>query len=155
MEAECLWQAEQPGAAAGRLSANWGLVGVLRNPERTIPADLLKAWAVRIAKDKGYERLAKSLGGDLIGDGGFLQIDWPGIADSAASADFDLLLATATKPTLTGKPPSYASVETMTDAWNAAGDHVRYFWMNVDNGIETFQDDDIRKRLNPRKERLE
>lgn len=150
LEAEYLWKAEQPSAATGRLCASWGCVGLLINPERSIPATLLQEWAVRTARDDGYEHLTRSLRSDLIDRGGLLQIDWPRLAEGGAAADLDLLLATATKPTLAGSPPSYPSAETIADAWNAAEDHVRYFWNNVDNGITTFQDDQIRTRLRPR-----
>lgn len=71
-----------------------------------------------------------------------------------AAAPLDFLLATATRPTLTGAPLSYPSVEVIANAWNAdTGNHVEYFWKNLDNEIRTFQDDDIQARLHPRRQR--
>ena len=64
----------------------------------------------------------------------------------------DLLLATANDPEITASSPSYPTAKAIADAWNRAGDHVQYFWKNTDNGIRTFQDDEIRQRLLPRKQ---
>jgi hypothetical protein len=39
----------------------------------------------------------------------------------------------------------------IADAWNAAASrYADYFWVNDENGIRTFQDDEIRARLRPR-----
>jgi hypothetical protein len=150
-EAEHLWRAEQPGVPNGRIGANWGCVGLLCNPERQSPDDLLREWAARAAREPGYERLTQALDqGALMNMAGLLQIAWPRLVDGKEGVGLDLLLATATKPTLEGTPPSYASVQTIADAWNVAGQHARYFWNNSDNGITTFQDDEIRALLHPR-----
>jgi len=151
-EAEHLWKAEQPNAEAGRIAADWGCVGLLCNPERKIPEDLLKGWANRVANEPGYGNVPQiQKEGCLVSNDGLLHIPWPRMVEGGATVRLDLLLATANHPTLTGTPPSYPSVETVCCAWNAAGgNHVEYFWRNVENGILTFQDDAIRKQLRPR-----
>jgi hypothetical protein len=64
--------------------------------------------------------------------------------------EVDLLLATANDPGITASVPSYPTAKAIAEAWNRAGRHVEYFWKNTDNGIRTFQDDEIRERLRPR-----
>jgi hypothetical protein len=152
-EAEQLWQAEQLNAAAGRIAANWGCVGLLCNPERKIPEDILKGWAQRVAREPNYGNVHQmNEEGCLISNGGLLRIPWPQLVEGGTAIQLDLLLATANGPTLRGTSPSYPSVETIANAWNRAADeHAEYFWKNTDNGIRTFQDDDIRARLTPRR----
>lgn len=143
-----LWEAEALEEDTGRIAANWGCVALLCNHERKIPADILKAWAKRVALEPGYGKVSQAPNeGPLIDKEGLLQIDWPRRVEGGAAVDLDVLLVTANDPTLVVTPPSYPSAETIADAWNAAGEHVSYFWNNVDSGISTFQDDEIRPRL--------
>jgi len=151
-EAEHLWKAEQPGAAAGRISAEWGCVALLYNPGRNIPQGLVTGWANRIAHEPGYGSVPQTQDeGCLVSNDGLLRIPWPHLVEGGAAVQLDFLLATANHPTLAGVPPSYASVETIANAWKAAANnHVEYFWRNVESGICTSQDDAIRERLRPR-----
>jgi hypothetical protein len=150
-EAEHLWKAEQPSAEDGRIAANWGCVVLLCNPERNIPQDILRGWANRIANEPDYGNVPQTQEeGQLVSEDGLLRIPWPRLVDSGAALQLDLLLATANDPTLTGASLSYPRVETITDAWNRAGNHVDYFWKNTDREIFTFQDDEIRALLRPR-----
>jgi len=148
-EAEHLWKAEQPSAAADRIAAHWGCVGLLCNPERRIPDDLLKRWAHRVRGEPDYGNVPQTDDeGCLVGTDGVLRIPWPHLVEGGTAVQLDLLLATANDPTLTGVPPSYPSVEIIAQAWNAEGnEHTEYFWRNIDGGIRTFQDDEIRARL--------
>lgn len=152
-EAEKLWEAEELVNGTGRIAASWGCVALLCNPEGKIPADLLKKWAMR-ARELGCGKVSQAPDERrLISDDGLLQIDWPHRAEGGAAVELDVLLVTANDPTLTGSPPTYPSVETIANAWNAAErKHADYFWNNNDNGITTFQDDHIRTRLRPRNE---
>ena len=60
----------------------------------------------------------------------------------------DLLLATATNPTLEGRSRSYPSAEIIAQHWNNDNQgHVQYFYNNQVNGIYTFQDREIRNML--------
>jgi hypothetical protein len=150
-EAEHLWKAEQPGAAAGRIAADWGCVALICNPEREIPEKVLKGWEDRVAREPEYGNVPQSEDeGCLVDADGSLHIPWPRLVKGGASVQLDLLLVTANDPTLTGTPPSYPSVETIADAWNRASYHVEYFWRNTDNEIRTFQDAEIRVRLRPK-----
>jgi hypothetical protein len=121
------------------------------NPDRKIPEEVLKGWAKRVDREPDYGNVPQTeKEGCLVSKDGLLRIPWPRVVEGDAAVQLDLLLATANDPTLTGTPPSYPSVETITDAWNRAGNHVEYFWRNADSDIRTFQDDEIRPRLRPR-----
>jgi hypothetical protein len=151
-EAECLWKAEQPSAQANRIAAKWGCVALLCNPERKIPEDIPQGWANRVAREPEYGVVRQTEEeGCLVSGDGLLRIPWPHLVEGGAVVQLDLLLATANDPMLTDTPASYPTVETIANAWNgAAGEHVEYFWKNIDNGIRTFQDDEITARLRPR-----
>ena len=151
-EAEHLWKAEQPSAKAGRIAADWGCVALRCNPERKIPEDLLKGWAERVGREPDYGHVSQTQAeGILVSKDGLLQIAWPRLVEGGAPVELDLLLATANDPKITATSPSYPEPETIANAWNAAASrHSEYFWKNLDSGIRTFQDDEIRARLHPR-----
>jgi hypothetical protein len=149
-EAELLWAAErklpQPD---GRLSANWGCVALLPNPERDVPKQLLDDWAHRISRERNYGQLSHT---PIARDRGLLQIPWPEMVDAHGLLPLDLLLATANEPTL-DNPPNYPSPEVIALAWKQASEkypsqkYDNYFWNNKKNGITTFQDDTIEQIL--------
>ena len=150
-EAEFLWKAEHPDAAAHRIASTWGCVAVVRNPDRSIPEDLLRGWGEHVAREPDYGRISQTRDeGILVSRDGLLRIDWPRLAQSGATADFDLLLVTANDPRITASSPNYPAVQVIAEAWNRAGEHVAYFWKNTDHGITTFQDEEIRAALRPR-----
>lgn len=153
-EALRLWEVEELVLNTGRISTNWGCVALLCNPERRIPEEILKAWAGRVEREPGYGNVSQLADeGRIISKDGMLQIDWPRRVEGVAAVDLDLLLVTANDPTLTGTPLAYPSVETITNAWNGAAlEHAEYFWKNIDYGITTFQDNEIRARLRPRQQ---
>ena len=152
-EAEFLWQAEQLNAARGLIATDWGCVVLLCNPKRKIPEEIPKGWAERVAREPNYGNVHQTKEeGCIVTKDGLLRIPWPQLVEGGAPVQLDLLLATANDPTLSGSPPTYPSVDTIANAWNrAANKHAEYFWKNTDNGIRTFQDDDIRARLTPRR----
>jgi hypothetical protein len=154
-EAEHLWKAEEPGAAAGRIAAKWGCVALVCNPGRRIPGNILTKWSERVAKEPGYGNVSQTHEeGRLVSDDGLLRIDWPRLVEGGAPVPLDILLVTANDPMITASSPTYPGVETIASAWNAAGSrHAEYFWNNRDNGIRTFQDDEIQTRLHPRGQR--
>lgn len=151
-EAEALWKAEQPTAAAGRIADYWGCVALLCNPNRQVPENLLKAWTDRIGLEPDYGKVTQTKGeGRLIDENGRLLIAWPTCVDTGEPAQFDFLLVTANDPEISSARPNYPDVATIVGAWNAAASkHAEYFWKNCDSGIRTFQDDEIRALLNPR-----
>jgi hypothetical protein len=55
---------------------------------------------------------------------------------------FDVLLATATKPTPDPTTRDFPTVVDIATAWNARGD-ASYFHSNRKNGFYTFQDEEI------------
>lgn len=151
-EAEALWKAEQPGAAPGRIADYWGCVALLCNPARKIPDELLKAWADRIGREQDYGKVTQTEGeGRLIDESGRLLIDWPKLVDTGEPVPLDLLLVTANDPQINTSRPNYPDAAAIAGAWNVAPTiYVEYFRRNVENGICTFEDDDIRERLNLR-----
>jgi hypothetical protein len=151
-EAQALWKAEQPGAATGRIADYWGCVALLCNPDRRIPEDIHKAWADRVGKEPDYGKVTQTqTEGRLIDENGLLLIDWPTLVDRGEPVKLDLLLVTANDPEISATNPSYPTVDKIAGAWNeAASKYAEYFWKNTDNGITTFQDDEIRAQLRPR-----
>jgi hypothetical protein len=149
-EAEHLWKAEQLRAKAHRIATDWGCVALLLNPKRQIPRDLLSGWAERVKGESDYGNVSQTQAeGELVSENGLLQIDWPRLL-AGGEADMDLILVTANDPEIKLSSPTYPSAQVIADAWNRAGHHVEYFWKNIDNGIRTFEDDQIRARLRPR-----
>lgn len=154
IEAMKLWEAEALSRNTGRIAGAWGCVALQCNPERNVPDDLQRAWAQRVEGEPDYGTISQTAEErPLISKEGLLQVDWPRRIAGGAPVDLDLLLVVANDPTLTGEPLSYPSVEMIANAWNrAAQEHTEYFWNNLDHGIGTFQDEEIRAKLRPRKQ---
>ena len=148
-EAEHLWAAEQNAAVSRQISAGWGCVTLLCNPDRNIPQTFLTGWATRVAQERNYGNVPQMPEeGRLVGADGLLEISWPRRVSDGMEIPLDLLLATATGPTLAGTPLSYPTVEMIANAWRVdRNNNVEYFWENQRHGIDTFQDDEIRVRL--------
>lgn len=151
-EAEAFWKAEQPSAAVGRIAADWGCVALLYDPNRNMPEDLLKAWTDRVGREPACGNVTQTKEeGRLIDENGRLLIVWPARVDTGEPVQFDLLLVTANDPEIDASRPDYPDVATIAGAWNAAASkYAEYFWKNAENGIRTFQDDEIRAALRPR-----
>ena len=148
-EAVHLWTAETSDGANRqcRVSARWGCVGLLPNPQRPLPADLRAAWTQRVSRDPGYGRLSAAVDEDVaVDESGFLRIPWPECEDGS-DLEVDVLLATATEPTVVEGDGRYPTAQEIADAWNNSGGSVDYFYMNRDHGIRTFQDPDIEASL--------
>jgi hypothetical protein len=106
--------------------------------------------AERVKGESDYGNVSQTQAeGALVSDDGLLQIDWPRLV-AGGDADVDLIFVTANDPEITLSSPTYPSAQAIADAWNTAGHHVEYFWKNIDNGIRTFEDDQIRALLRPR-----
>lgn len=146
VEAEYLWAAERSAERPNhRISAPWGAVGLLTRPGAVIPQPILDGWAQRVSQEHRYAVLSYAReDGPPISSAGLLQIVWPTLLRGSESLRLDLLLATATDPTLQGEPPQFPTPESIAAAWNSdpAG-NVRYFLTNRENGITTFQDEGI------------
>ena len=151
-QARQLWTAERDsGKPNGRISAKdgyWGCVGLLINPDSPIPDCWLPGWRQHVSGEQDcYEALKTANDEQPVVDGsGLLQIPWPRSEDGSA-LEVDLLLATATNPTIVGG--HYPSPCEVADAWNTlhGKKHVEYFDKNIRYGIKTFQDHIIEDRL--------
>lgn len=129
-------------------------MSLLYNPNRPIPEDLLKGWADRVGREVDYGKVTQTREeGVLVSKTGLLQIEWPARAADGIAADEDIILATTNDPEIVASSPCYPTASMIADAWNRAGANVAYFWNNIDNGICTFQDDDIQEHLIPREGR--
>ena len=133
-EAELLWAAECKSPRSRSISARWGCVALLCNPERKIPQDLLDAWA---------NHVSGMYGGDasrLVTGRGILQIAWPSLCADTGSVPLDLLLATSNNPA-----DQLPSVQAIAEAWRLHGDN--YFRQNRAHDIQTFEDEAIARVL--------
>ena len=148
-EAEWLWAAERNKARPGdRISADWGCVALLENPERRMPQELRDEWTERISCEPCYGRMFNTPVGEEApaSPSGSLTIPWPATL-SGVPLDFDVLMGTATNPTIVRG--CYADAQEVANAWNnpAGKKHVHYFHNNRQSGIHTFQDAEIERRL--------
>ena len=154
-QAKALWLAERPPdalPAPGQLhSASWGCVAILSRPMGNFPSSILDEWARQVALECGgpirarnYDRAAYSVKGRAaIDKRGVLQIPWPNCTTTDVPLDgFDVLLATATKPSPDSATGDFPTVIEIATAWNARGD-ASYFHSNRKNGFHTFQDEEI------------
>jgi hypothetical protein len=154
-QAKALWLAERPPNArpvSGRLhSASWGCVAILLQPNSKVPSNVLDEWTRRVAQECGgpsrtsnYDPAAYSVKGRAaIDKRGVLQIPWPDCSTTGAPLDgFDVLLATATKPTPDPTTGDFPTVTDIAAAWNTNRD-ASYFHSNRKNGFHTFQDEQI------------
>ena len=151
VEAECLWAAErQQGATRRGISAGWGCVALLVNPNRTDSdrlRELRARWTERVSSERCYGQLNSAVNEDVVVDElGFLRIPWPETEDPP-DLGVDVLLATATNPTIVAG--RYPSPEQIADAWNSRDgrNYVDYFCKNRAHGIRTYQDNIIEARL--------
>ena len=143
-EAECLWAAESNGK--GGVSASWGCVGLLPNPDSArLLSEQCKRWNEFVrecgARRSNYGKLAKINAG--VNEDGILTIPWPKLANGSTLA-FDALLATANEPTNHDPQPSEIAGPWKTPPGK---EHVYYFHKNSKNGIRTSQDDEIARLL--------
>ena len=152
-EAECLWTAEmRPDSKPnGRISADWGCVALVENPDRPIPDELREAWKKRVSCEPCYGQSMNSASAELptVDRSGLLNIQWPKSSDGS-DLNFNALLATATNPTIIDG--TYPSVQQIASAWNTheGKKHVEYFWKNRAHEVKTFQDVKIEKWLRDR-----
>jgi len=160
-EAKYLWAAEQAQTKPeDNVSAEWGGVALLVKEQsdsarQSRVSDLREFWTRFIRESShnalNYDELARSCA--CVSCDGLLEIPWP-VSVDGSSLEFDLLLATANRPTLSGNAPTYPDAATVAAAWlRAANDqgsienYQDYFWENRANGITTFHDEEIEAAL--------
>ena len=146
-EAEALWAVESKSQGSdAAISAAWGCVAVVSNPHQSVSEALLAGWGDRVKEDANYQQHSTCAHPIVTGDGR-LNIPWPATIDSEP-LDAGLLLATATRPTLTDG--SFPAAKTIAAAWQtpAGNKYSSYFWNNRQHRIATFQDAKIESILN-------
>ncbi len=119
-EAERLWTAETSDGRNpnGRISASWGCVALMEHPERQLPDEVRYGWTRRVAEEGcGYGQLNSAVDEEpaVEQQSGFLNIPWP-TPLGGSDLPCDVLLATATNPTIVGD--GYPSAQQIADAWN-------------------------------------
>jgi hypothetical protein len=123
----------------------WATIGILINPKIAIEEKnkMLLWWKDLLKKDGGlleYQDYKVDKEESILSDKGELLIKWLQPLDKTnidAINEFDFVLATCTKPNI----PKYPSVEEL--ALDILKDKRKYFFLNFENGITTFQDRDI------------
>ncbi|WP_299107648.1 hypothetical protein [uncultured Tenacibaculum sp.] len=135
--AEGLWKKSGPS-----LNKSWGTVGLLINPklEKNKTLEIIKERWAKIYKDYNWSKSDYQLENEpeIIDENGFLKIDWTNEMD-----EFDFLIATLTVP----KPKLLLTEKNIAERINETG-YNEYFLKNYENGIRTFQDEEIIKNLN-------
>lgn len=153
-EARALWRAEQADGDAPEhaLGASWGCVALLKNPRRRIPTNCLRYWKQMVAKDPQPPAGFKCAEGEepAVDRDAIFRLEWPQpTGDEGPLSSLDLLLGTATNPTLLRG--CYPGAEEIAEAWNKSAPQWReYFWQNRKNGILTFEDEAIQQLLKVR-----
>lgn len=147
-QAQLLWDAESKAIEPQhRIGGSWGWVGVIANPRHTIDPSFFDGWASRVSQEIGYGAVQHTdEDGPIINKRGLLEIEWPKLAETSKQLPLDLLLATATSPTLTQDLKQFYLPEVVAKAWKECGDD-SYFQNNRKSGIETFEDGTIIKHL--------
>jgi hypothetical protein len=134
-EADCLARAE------GLKKWTWGAIGILTSPRANVPQDILDGWKTYFTKEaRGCDVCSAHAKGEspVLNDNGFLRIHWPTPVSRDTEVKPDLLLATATAPTL-GPFGRYPRPDEIGWAY-AKTPEPEYFVENVRNGIRTNQD---------------
>ena len=157
---EAIWLAMAEGMkkafiACDKADKPWCVIGILFNENKIKHADqkkIMEWWHSQLILDNDYEKFhVEDFGlGDedpSIQKNGLLNFPWLAPVrpeDKELLDDFDFVIATATVPT----NEKYPNAEEVSDLVKADLTR-RYFYQNVENGITTFQDDEIRKCMSP------
>lgn len=118
----------------------WCVCTIIFNPhlEENVRTNILHKWKVELERNqRGYEYFINNTERYSVKISGELDVPWP-----SEAADFDFLVATATKE----KKRDGAVVITPQEI----AQHVKnrpYFYPNVEHGIATFEDEEILKFL--------
>lgn len=139
-EAESLWAAEKNAAVVkDTIAEPWGCVCALfRDKENS--GELRAAWA-------NFFTRSKAVPVGPVNSDGLLEVPWPERVDGLP-LDFDVLLATSTRPT--GAP----TAEEIADAWLQNAGTEEYFFKNVRHAIRTPDDAEIWRRMEQKPEWL-
>jgi len=150
-EAKALWNAEQKEdrQIKDQISAKWGTVGILKNPLKDYPSEILSDWK-KFYNPREF-RQVKFLMCEKrpISNDGILNINWPRLVSDDSPIKFDFILATVTAPTLQKEilHKRYPNPEEIAQEWIRVQKEVDYFINNWNYGIRTFQDKEILEEL--------
>ena len=135
--AEELWKTSGPS-----LNKSWGTVGLLINPklEESRNLEIIKERWTEIYSKYNFNPSDYTIEkeSEIIDKNGFLKIEW-----TDEMNEFDFLIATLTVP----NPKTLLTEKIIAKRINETG-YDEYFLNNYKNGIRTFQDDEIIKKLN-------
>lgn len=132
-EANALWRAEAKKVNLTTIGSDWGCVGALfacGAAHEKLSAD----WSTH------FQRVQAQCV-SVVKPDGLLRIVWPNTLDRKP-ADFDIILAAATKP-----EPITPSAPSIADAWVDQCGNEDYFFNNILQGIRTPDDGDIWRRI--------
>ena len=142
-EAEFLWVAERNSSKTNnKFWDNWGSIGLLCNPRTTFPKKYFSKWSEITASSNQYGNISHSKSEPpVLNQNGLLKLPWPTIIRQNKPLSLDIILATATDPTLNTETGAYPKARDIAEAWqNDTEGNDKYFRQNRENGISTFQD---------------
>lgn len=145
-EAAELWRAERDKNRDLDLevSRDWGAVGLAINPLSKVDDSIITCWTEHYQSRANKIKLDQAVSEKpIIKGNGILNIRWPTKINNNKPVDVDLILATITKPSLIRK--RYPTARQIAQAWREdESNNVEYFEKNIENGISTFQDEQIK-----------
>lgn len=123
----------------------WGTIGIMINPkiEEKRENEISEWWKALVKKDGGLLDHGEYQIGDeesVLSENGEVLISWPQTINKIKQVivnEFDFILATCTKPEL----KEYPGIDDLRK--KISTDARRYFYLNIENGITTFQDRNI------------
>jgi hypothetical protein len=144
---ELIEEADYLAKAEGLNKWTWGAIGILTNPRANVPQGTLNGWKTYFADHaRGCEVCSAHAKSEspLLSDNGILRIHWPTPVSRDTEVKLDLLLATATTPTLDrfGGAKRYARPDEIGRTYAQTAEP-EYFIRNVRNGIRSNQDGGI------------
>jgi hypothetical protein len=147
VEADLLAIAE--GLGASRSWRDFGVVGILCNHSSSDLQPIIQNWPKyfqeHISANCKVVALSAPREAPSIREDGFLNIDWPKSIDLGVPNSCDILLATATAPTLSAEG-AYPTAAKIAQAWLAAKS-ANYFKNNVLAGIRAADDAEIWRHI--------
>ena len=145
-EAKYLWAAERNmNGINNRFWASWGSIGLLCNPNTLFPKNFFSKWSEITTNAGSYGKISHCKSeAPVLSKNGFFNLPWPTSTKNCQSLSHDIILATATDPTLDTKTKTYPRASKIAQAWKEdTENNDKYFWENRRNGIHTFQDNTI------------
>lgn len=120
---------------------NWCVIGILLNPliKDELKNEILNYWNRLILDEGGFNHLEYCISPEspVVSSNGEVIISWIRTVDPNLQKEFDkfdFIMATCTKPDII----SYPTVEVLKE--NIKNDPRKYFYNNIQNGINTFSD---------------